>query len=72
MMKQAEFTYFTLGKAFKKQTKTTEDKKKQWKLSEENGKKQVEALQTLKHTNQRLRITGVIPEDLSKKAAKEE
>ena len=27
MMKQAEFTYFTLGKAFKKQTKTTEDKK---------------------------------------------
>ena len=30
----------------------------------------MEALQTLKHTNQRLRITGVIPEDLLKKQLK--
>ena len=42
IIEQAKFTYSPLGKAFKKQAKTIEDQ----------GKKQVEALNTLKSNNQ--------------------
>ena len=38
IIEQAKFTYFLLGKAFEKQTKTIED----------HGKKQVEVLENLK------------------------
>ena len=51
IIEQAKFTYSPLGKAFEKQTKTIEDK----------GKKQVEALNTLKSKSQLLRIEDVIP-----------
>ena len=42
IIEQAKFTYSPLGKAFEKQIKTIEDQ----------GKKQVEALNTLKFNNQ--------------------
>ena len=48
--KQARFTYSSLGKAFEKQIKTIEDQ----------GQKQVEALNTLKSNNQST-IEDVIP-----------
>ena len=47
--------YFPLGKAVKKQIKTIEDQ----------GKKQVEALNTLKSNNQ-LTIEDIIPNDVLK------
>ena len=49
---QAKFTYSPLGNAFKKQIKTIKDQ----------GKKQVEALNTLK-SNKQLTIEDVIPND---------
>ena len=50
IIEQAKFTYFPLGKAFEKQIGTIEDQ----------GKKQVDALNTLKSNNQ-LTIENVIP-----------
>ena len=50
IIEQAKFTYSPLGKAFEKQIKTIEDQ----------GKKQVDALNTLKSNNQ-LTIQDVIP-----------
>ena len=62
MMEQARFTYSPLGKAFEKQIKTIEDQ----------GKKQVEALNTLKSNNQ-LTIEDVIPKNaLNNDEAKKE
>ena len=52
IIEQARFTYYPLEKAFKKQTKTIEDQ----------GKKQVEALNILKSNNQ-LTIEDVIPKN---------
>ena len=52
IIEQARFTYSPLGKAFEKQTKTIEDQ----------GKQQVEALNTLKSNNQ-LTIEEVIPKN---------
>ena len=49
MIEQAKFTYSPLGKAFEKQIKTIEDQ----------GQKQVEALNTLR-SNNRLTIEDVI------------
>ena len=51
IIEQAKFTYSPLGKAFEKQTKIIED---------QGGKKQVEALSTLKSNNQ-LAIEDFIP-----------
>ena len=50
IIEQARFTYSPLGKAFKKQTKIIED----------SGQKQVEALNTLK-SNKQLTIEDMIP-----------
>ena len=50
IIEPAKFTYSSLGKAFEKQIKTIEDQ----------GKKQVDALNTLKSNNQLL-IEDVIP-----------
>ena len=52
IIEQAKFTYSPLGKAFEKQIKTIEDQ----------GKKQVDALNTLKSNNQ-LIIEDVIPKN---------
>ena len=52
IIEQAKFTYSPLGKAFEKQIKTIEDQ----------DKKQVEALNTLKSNNQ-LTIEDVIPDN---------
>ena len=52
IIEQARFTYSPLGKAFEKQTKAIEDQ----------GQKQVEALNTLKSNNQ-LTIENVIPKN---------
>ena len=52
IMGQAKFTYSPLGKAFEKQIKTIEDQ----------GEKQVKALNTLKYNNQ-LTIEDVIPKN---------
>ena len=52
ILEQAKFTYSPLEKAFEKQTKATEDQ----------GQKQVEALNTLKPNNQ-LTIEDVIPKN---------
>ena len=52
IIEQAKFTYSLLGKASEKQVKTIEDQ----------GKKQVEALNTLK-SNKQLTIEDVIPND---------
>ena len=61
-MEQARFTYSPLGKAFEKQIKTIEDQ----------GKKQVDALNTLKSNNQ-LTMEDVIPNDaLNNNKAKKE
>ena len=49
IIEQAKFTYYPLGKAFEKQIKTIEDQ----------GKKQVEALNTLK-SNKQLTVEDVI------------
>ena len=62
LIEQAKFTYSPLGKAFEKQIKTIEDQ----------GQKQVEALNTLKSNNQ-LTIEDVIPNDaLNNDEAKKE
>ena len=62
IIEQARFTYCPLGKASEKQTKTIEDQ----------GKKQVEALNTLKSNNQST-IEDVIPKNvLNKDEAKED
>ena len=62
IIEQAKFTYSPLGKAFEKQIKTIEDQ----------GQKQVEALNTLKSNNQ-LTIEDVIPNDaLNNNEAKKE
>ena len=62
IIEQAKFTYSPLGKAFEKQIKTIEDQ----------GKKQVYALNTLKSSNQ-LTIEDVIPNDaLNNNEAKKE
>ena len=52
IIEQARFTYTPLGKAFEKQIKAIEDQ----------GKKQVDALNTLKSNNQ-LTIEDMIPEN---------
>ena len=52
IIEQAKFIFSTLGKAFEKQIKITEDQ----------GKKQVDALNTLKSDNQ-LTIEDVIPKN---------
>ena len=51
IIEQAKFTYSPVGKAFDKQTKTIEDQ----------GEKQVKALNTLKSDNNKLTIEDVIP-----------
>ena len=62
IIEQVKFTYSPLGKAFEKQIKTIEDQ----------GKKQVDALNTLKSNNQ-LTIEDVIPNDaLNNNEAKKE
>ena len=52
IIEQARFTYSPLGKAFEKQVKTIEDQ----------GQKQVDALNTLKSNNQ-LTVKDVIPKN---------
>ena len=62
IIEQARFTYFLLGKAFEKQVKTIEDQ----------GEKQVEALNTIKSNNQ-LTIKEVISKNaLNNDPAKKE
>ena len=62
IIEQAKFTYSPLGKAFEKQIKTIEDQ----------GKKQIDALNTLKSNNQ-LTIEDVIPKNaLNNDEAKKE
>ena len=43
MIEQAKFTYFPLGKAFKKQIKTTEDQGEKHLALEEHGKQPVKS-----------------------------
>ena len=50
IIEQAKFTYFPLGKAFEKQTKTIEDQ----------GKKQVKAIQDNKNNNKLILIMMMI------------
>ena len=54
IIEQARFTYSPLGKAFDKQIKTIEDQ----------GEKQVKALNTLKSDNNKLTIKDVIPKSV--------
>ena len=62
IIEQARFTYTSLGKAFEKQIKTIDDQ----------GKKQVQALNTLKSNNQ-LTTEDVIPKNaLNNDEAKKE
>ena len=51
VIEHARFTYSPLGKAFDKQIKTIEDQ----------GKKQVDALNTLKSDNNKLSVEDAIP-----------
>ena len=51
IIEQAKFTYSPLGKAFKKQIETVKDQ----------GKKHVDALNTLKSNNEKLEIENIIP-----------
>ena len=53
VIEHARFTYSPLGKAFDKQIKTIEDQ----------GKKQVDALNTLKSDNNKLSIEDAIPKN---------
>ena len=62
IIEQARFTYSPLGKAFEKQTKTVE----------EQGKKQVEALEVLKPVTQKLTIKDAIPKNTLSEEAKNE
>ena len=60
---QAKFTYSPLGKAFEKQIKTIEDQ----------GEKQIKAVNTLKSDNNKLTIEDVIPKSVfANDEAKEE
>ena len=52
IIEQAKFTYSPLGKAFEKQTKTIQDQ----------GEKQVGALEALEPNTQKLVIKNMIPE----------
>ena len=52
IIEQAKFTYSPLGKAFEKQIKTIEDQ----------GEKQIEALENLKSKEQTESIEGIFPE----------
>ena len=54
IIEQAKFTYSPLGKAFEKQIKTIEDQ----------GEKQVKALNTLKSDNNKLAIEDAIPKSV--------
>ena len=62
IIEQARFTYSPLGKAFEKQIKTVE----------EQGKKQVEALEVLKPVTQKLTIKDAIPKNTLSEEAKNE
>ena len=62
IVEQAKFTYSPLSKAFEKQIETIE----------EQGKKQVEALEVLKHDIQKLTIKDAIPENRLREEAKNE
>ena len=62
IVEQAKFTYSPLSKAFEKQIETIE----------EHGKKQVEALEVLKHNIQKLTIKDAIPENRLSEEAKNE
>ena len=62
IVEQAKFTYSPLSKAFEKQIETIE----------EQGKKQVEALEVLKHNIQKLIIKDAIPENRLSEEAKNE
>ena len=62
IMEQAKFAYSPLRKAFQKQTKTIE----------EQGKKQIEALEVLKPNNQKLSFKDLIPENTFSEEAKNE
>ena len=65
IIEQAKFTYSPLGKAFEKQTKTIEDQ----------GKKQIKAIQDNKKqlTNtQEITIKNIIPENILNDEAKNE
>ena len=62
IVEKGTFTYFPLGKAFEKQTKTIE----------EQGEKQVEALEVLKPNTQKLAIKDAIPENALTEEAKNE
>ena len=62
IIEQAKFTYSPLGKTFEKQIKTIE----------EQGKKQVEALEVLKPNIQKLTIKDVIPKNTLTEEAKNE
>ena len=53
IIEQAKFTYSPLGEAFEKQTKTIEDQ----------GEKQVKALNTFKSDNKKIKIEDVIPKN---------
>ena len=63
IIEQAKFTYSPLGKAFEKQIKTIEDQ----------GEKQVMALNTLKSDNNKITIEDTIPKSVfANHEAKEE
>ena len=62
MIEQAKFTYSPLGKVLEEQRKTIE----------EQGKKQVEALEVLKRNTQKLTIKDVIPENTLSEETKNE
>ena len=62
IVEKGKFTYFPLGKAFEKQTKTIE----------EQGEKQVEALEVLKPNTQKLTIKDAIQENTLTEEAKNE
>ena len=56
IIEQAKFTYSPLGKAFEKQTKTIEDQ----------GEKQVQALEDLKLKEQIKSIKEIFPRDYAR------
>ena len=62
IVEQGKFTYSPLSKAFEKQIETIE----------EHGKKQVEALEVLKHNIQKLTIKDAIPGNRLSEEAKNE
>ena len=60
MIEQTKFIYFSLGKAFEKQTKTIEDQ----------GRKQARTLQSLNTDQQVKSIEDLFPKNLSNTEAK--